>query len=122
MQATAPPPTPALRVIELRGRNLSVDGTFEINDEELPFRMLANSGGKKAPTIVAPEEDPNQITLARQIRLSIDPSALGQADHASYMKWFATGATSLKVAITNPDGQRSEMTLSMPPGSQQSRA
>ena len=111
----------ALRTIDLRGRNLSLDATFEINNQELPFRMLADDGGTKAPKMVAPEDDPNQVKLARELRLSIDPGALGPADSASYSKWFGSGVKSVKVTITNPDGQQSEISCNLPPGSQQSR-
>ena len=106
----------------MRGRNLSLDATFEINDEELPFRMLATVEGKKAPVMVAPEEDANQQKLARELRLSIDPGALGEADKTHYNKWFHSGAGRLKIAISNPDGQRSEMSVDLPPGSGQARS
>jgi hypothetical protein len=126
-QAPAPQPdpgptAPAIRVIELRGRNLSVDATFEINGEDLPFRMLTKVGESRAPKIVAPEDDANQPTLARELRLSIDPASLGDTDKKSYDSWFNPGASSLRFTITNPDGQQSRTTLTFPPGEEQTRS
>ena len=123
-QAPAPGPTagpaaPAVRVIELRGRNLSVDATFEINGEDLPFRMLTKVGESRAPKIVAHEDDANQSTLARELRLSIDPALLEEADKKTYDGWFKLGASSLKFTITNPDGQQSQTTLTFPSGETQ---
>lgn len=113
---------PAVRVIELRGRNLSVDATFEINGEDLPFRMLTKVGESRAPKVVAPEDDANQPTLARELRLSIDPASLGETDKKTYDGWFNSRATALKFTITNPDGQQSQTTLTFPPGEEQTRS
>ena len=126
-QAPAPQPdpgpsAPATRVIELRGRNLSVDATFEINGDDLPFRMLTKVGESRAPKIVAHEDDANQPTLARELRLSIDPASLDDADKKTYDSWFKPGTFSLKFTITNPDGQQSQTTLTFPPGEEQTRS
>jgi hypothetical protein len=127
--AQAPPPqpdpgpaVPGMRVIELRGRNLSVDATFEINGEDLPFRMLTKVGESRAPKIVAAEDDANQPSLARELRLSIDPGSLGDDDKKTYYSWFNPGVSSLKFTITNPDGQQSQTTLTFPPGEEQTRS
>lgn len=120
--AEMPPETPALRTIDLRGRNLSQDATFEINDTELPFRMLAPVNGAKAPRLVAPEEDAGLPNMARELQLLIAPDALGVSDRKNYDLWFSRAATALKLSITNPDGQRSEISFTVPPGSSQANS
>ncbi len=111
--------TPSLRVIDLRGRNLSIDGTFEINDIELPFRMLAPVNGARAPRLVAAEEDNGTPNMGRELQLVLAPDALGKADRESYDAWFAKPAPKLKLSIINPDGQRSEISFSVPPAASQ---
>jgi hypothetical protein len=108
-----------LRGIELRGRNLSSNATFEINGTELPLRMLADVKGIQAPEIASPEDDAGATTMARALRLKIDPSALGPSDRATYNSWFKTGGKDLEFTISNPDGQISEITVKLPPGTQQ---
>jgi hypothetical protein len=108
-----------LRIIEIRGRNLSSDATFEINSIELPFRMLADVNGIQAPEIVSAEDDAGTTSMARTLRLKIDPGALGPSDRATYDSWFKTGGRDLKFTISNPDGQISEITVTLPPGTQQ---
>ncbi len=110
---------PRVRVIELRGRNLSKDGTFEINDVELPFRMLTPVNGVPAPEIIAHEDDSGLVNMARALRLTIRPDTLGESDRASYDAWFRTGGRTLKFTITNPDGQMSDLSFPLPPGAQQ---
>jgi hypothetical protein len=112
----------SIRTIELRGRNLSSDATFEINRVELPLRMLVrNSEGVGAPEIVATEDDSGATNLARALRLTIDPNTLEPSDRKTYDAWFLNGGKDLKFAISNPDGQMSEMTATLPPGTQQAR-
>jgi hypothetical protein len=118
-QATPSTSSTALRIIELRGRNLSSDATFEINTTDLPFRMLVSENGTQAPEIVSPEDDAGATGLARALRLKIDPNALGPSDRITYNSWFQTGGKDLKFAISNPDGQISEITFTLPPGEQQ---
>jgi hypothetical protein len=116
-QAQTAPSTSSisLRTIEIRGRNLSFDATFEISGADLPFRMLV--GG--APEIVSPEDDASATNMARALRLKIDPNALGPTDRKTYDSWFQTGGKDLKFTISNPDGQISEITFTLPPGEQQ---
>jgi hypothetical protein len=120
-QAQATPSTSSarVRIIELRGRNLSSDATFEINTTDLPFRMLVSENGIQAPQIVSPEDAAGAAGLARALRLKIDPNALGPSDRIAYNSWFQTGGKDLKFAISNPDGQISEITFTLPPGEQQ---
>ncbi len=110
---------PGLRTISVRGRNLSRDATFEINDMELPFRMLVPVDGVRGPRMVAPEDDSSLANMARELRLTIAPETLGAADRASYDAWFSKSVTTLRFSITNPDGQRSEISFSVPPGAGQ---
>ena len=121
-QADSDTAAPAIRVLELRGRNLSVDATFEINGDDLPFRMLTKVGESRAPKVVAPEDDANQPTLARELRLSIAPALLDDADKKTYDRWFNPGVSALKFTITNPDGQQSQTTLTFPPGEDQTHS
>jgi hypothetical protein len=120
-QAQAAPAAGALpkRIIELRGRNLSDDANFEINGADLPFRMLALVDGTQAPEIISPEDDPSATNMARGLRLTIDPNTLGPADRATYNSWFKTAGKDLKFGISNPDGQISEITVTLPPGTEQ---
>jgi hypothetical protein len=112
---------PAERVIELRGRNLSIDATFEIADDEMPFRMLLNSVGEHAPEMVAKEEDQSVPNMGRVIRLRIALSELDDVDHARYQKWFGTKRSDLNLTIVNPDGQKSVISFRLPPGAEQAR-
>ena len=121
-QASADSSAPALRVIDLRGRNLSLDATFEINDAELPFRMLAPVNGVRGPERVAPEDDSSLANMCRELRLRIAPATLGDSDRASYDAWFQSAGKPIKVTITNPDGQMSELSFDVPPGSTQSHS
>jgi hypothetical protein len=120
-QAGAVPATMTLprRVIELRGRNLSSDATFEIGGADLPFRMLVPVNGVQAPEIVSPEDDAGATDMARGLRLTIDPNALGPSDRITYNSWFQAAGKDLKFGISNPDGQVSEITVTLPPGTEQ---
>ncbi|HUR35219.1 MAG TPA: hypothetical protein VM032_15555, partial [Vicinamibacterales bacterium] len=111
------------RSIELRGRNLSSQGLFEIDGVELPFRMLqANPNDperKRQPEIVIREtEDPSMGVV---LRLTIDPSDLEPSDRARYEKWFATGSSTPKMLrLINLDGQQDDLAFTIPPSSAQS--
>jgi hypothetical protein len=106
------------RIIELRGQNLSADATFEINGADLPFRMLET----QAPEIVSPEDDAGATDMARGLRLTIVPSALGPSDRITYNSWFQIPGKDLKFGISNPDGQISEITVTLPPGTEQAHS
>ncbi len=110
----------AVRVIELRGRNLSADATFEIADQELPFRMLKNSDDEHAPEIVAKEDDQSLANMGRELRLTIAVSELDDVDRKAYLKWFGTRG-GLSLTIINPDGQMSVISFNLPPGAEQSK-
>ena len=122
------PPTPGstglrfTRVIELRGRNMSSQGLFEINGEELSFRMLrADGDSQRLPEVVIRE--PDNPEMGRLIRLSIDPLSLETSDLKQYKKWFGTSTSAsakLTFAVINPDGQKAELSFSVPPSEAQS--
>lgn len=114
--------TSPVRTIELRGRNLSADATFEINDAQLPFRMLVPIHGVKVPEVIAPEDDKGNANLSKGLRLTIDPATLGPSDRDLYNSWFKSGSQDLKFTIFNPDGQKSELSVKLPPGSQLARS
>jgi hypothetical protein len=104
------------RVIELRGRNLSNQALFEIDGAELPFRMLQqNRDGKQTAEVVIHEpDDPN---LALVLRLSIDSSQLETTDLKQYLMWFGHSDGKKKtLTVFNPDGQKADITFTMPPG------
>jgi hypothetical protein len=116
---TAPARREFTRVIELRGRNLSDQALFSIDQADLPFRMLRpNADGKQQPEVVIREKnDPN---LAVVLRLTIDAARLEAPDLRQYHVWF--GAPSPKprtFSIINLDGQRADITFSVPPASAQ---
>jgi hypothetical protein len=114
-QAVVTTPEPAILVIELRGRNLSTECLIEIDNVELPSRMLVpNEDNQRAPQIVVRE--PNNPSLARIMRLSIDPILLMDSDRLVYNRWFAKGATPKQRTLTliNPDGQRADVGFSVP--------
>jgi hypothetical protein len=98
------------RTIELRGTNLSSEGFFEIDHTDLPFRYLWNKDGKNAPEILV-REDANP-TFARVLRLTIDPVKLGTTDLEQLAKWFGSDG-SHKFTLTNPDGQKTELTFTL---------
>ncbi|UFS70443.1 hypothetical protein LPW11_21560 [Geomonas sp. RF6] len=108
------------RSVELRGRNLSSEGIIEIDGDELPFRMLRkNDQGHRAPEVVIREqEDP---TLGRVLRLLIDPAELEGPDFQKYKRWFGMSSTGKKTfTIINPDGQKADLSFTVPPASAQS--
>src|SRR5262249_4534246 len=102
-----------VRTIELRGTNMSSEGLFEIDHADLPFRMFFNKDGQDAPDIVVREDANPKFT--RVMRLTIDPGRLGTSDLEQFQKWFvADGAHTL--TLTNPDGQKAELSFNLPPG------
>jgi hypothetical protein len=102
-----------VRIITIRGSNLSAEALLQIDRADLPFRMLLNSDGKQMPEIVAREDA--TPSFARVLQLSIDPANLGDSDHEQFHTWFGTkGAHTL--TLTNPDGQMAEANFSLPPG------
>jgi hypothetical protein len=101
------------RTITVRGTNLSPEALLEIDNADLPFRMLLNAEGKHEPQILVREA--STPTLARMLKLTIDPAQLGAADLAQFYKWFATTGTHTFTLI-NLDGQKAELTFSLPPG------
>lgn len=103
--------SPLPRVMELRGRNLSVDARIEIDGAPLSFGMLKDKDGKRAPDVVAREDD--TPSLARVLRLSFAPP-FQSADSDQYRKWFGKGGQRV-ISIINPDGQKSETTFTMSP-------
>ena len=123
--ASVAPPLPGgagpafTRMIEIRGQNLSSEGLFEIDGQELPFRMLVEKDGKRLPEVVIREQD--DPTLARVLRLSIDPAQLEASDFRTYKKWFGSSdpKTPKTFSVINPDGQKSDITFTVPPAAAQ---
>jgi hypothetical protein len=116
---SADPPPPGVTNIELRGRNLSTSGTFEINGDPLPFRMLAPDDNVRAPQKIAADDTAG---MARDLRLTIAPALMVDSDLKTFQSWFGTPGKAIKLAIINPDGQRAEISVNMPPGAGQSRS
>jgi hypothetical protein len=109
------------RIVEVRGRNLSSQGVFEIGDAELPFRMLKpDADNRRQPEVVIRE--PDNPEMGRLIRLSIDPAQLEAPDFKRYKLWFGKANPNMKLnfVVMNPDGQRAEMGFTVPPSSAQS--
>lgn len=104
------------RTLSLRGTNLSAEALLEIDHTDLPFRMLINAEGKHAPDVLVREE--GSPTFARVMRLTIDPAMLGGVDLERFQAWFgASGRHTF--TLTNPDGQKTELEFSLPPGEAQ---
>jgi len=109
-------PTLVPRTIEIRGSNLSADAIFEIDHADLPFRMLLNAQDTNAPEIVL--RDTSTPTFARVLRLTIDPNRLQTTDLAQFKAWFAARGRHI-LTLTNPDGQKAELSFDLPPGATQ---
>jgi hypothetical protein len=104
------------RTMTLRGSNLSAEALFQIDHQDLPFRMLQSSDGRHAPDIIARES--STPTFASVLQLSIDPANLEEYDLKQFQAWFgAEGVHSF--TLTNPDGQMAEVNLPIPPGAAQ---
>lgn len=103
---------PALntRTIEIRGTNLSPEAFFAIDQADLQFRMLVDPEQKNQPEIVVRE--PSAPTLARVLRLTIDPAKLTTTDRDGFQKWFGP-AGRRTFTMTNPDGQKAEVSLTV---------
>ena len=116
--AMMPVESPALivRKIELRGTNMSSEGLFEMDHVDLPFRMLFSKDGQNAPDI-AIREDSNP-KFSRLLRLTIDPARLGPSDLEQFRKWFSVDGVHT-FTLTNPDGQKAELSFKVPPGEMQ---
>jgi hypothetical protein len=102
---------PVARMMELRGRNLSVDALIEVDGAPLPFRMLKNKDGKNAPDVVEREDE--TPALARVLRLTFAPP-FQSADSDQYRKWFGKAGQRM-ISIINPDGQKSEVAFTVSP-------
>ncbi|HEX6772819.1 MAG TPA: hypothetical protein VF126_12380 [Acidobacteriaceae bacterium] len=109
-------PTAAPRTIEVRGSNLSAEAILELDHVDMPFRMLVNSEGRNAPEIVL--RDVSTPTFARVLRLTIDPSRLMTVDRVQFKRWFGSKGHHV-LTLTNPDGQKAEMSFDLPPGATQ---
>ncbi len=109
-------PTLAPRTIEVRGSNLSPDAILELDHVDLPFQMLMNSEGRNAPEVVL--RDTSTPTFARVLRLTIDPGRLVTADRVQFKRWFGSKGHHV-LTLTNPDGQKAELSFDLPPGASQ---
>jgi hypothetical protein len=104
------------RTITLRGSNLSAEALFQIDRQDLPFRMLQSSDGRHIPDILV--RDTSTPTFASVLQLSIDPLNLDEYDLTQFQTWF--GAKDVHTfTLTNPDGQMAEVNLPIPPGAAQ---
>ncbi|HEX8985540.1 MAG TPA: hypothetical protein VF767_08915 [Bryobacteraceae bacterium] len=89
-------------LIELRGRTLSRDAMFRIDNVDLSFNKLR---GQK-PVVIERDSDSKQETMAKRLRLMVildaetSPLFMPRSEHT--------------VAITNPDSQRAVLQLTVP--------
>lgn len=104
------------RTITLRGSNLSAEALFQIDRQDLPFRMLQSADGRHVPDILV--RDTSTPTFASVLKLCIDPAMLDEYDLGQFQAWF--GAKGVHTfTLTNPDGQMAEVNLPIPPGAAQ---
>jgi hypothetical protein len=103
-------------MIELRGSKLSAEALLQIDHADLPFRMLTDKDGNHSPEIVT--RDQANPTFASVLRMTIDPSKLGDSDQALVAAWFSTDGHHMLTFI-NPDGQKSELSFDLPPATAQ---
>ena len=113
------------RTIELRGSNLSAEGIFRAKikgkepapdtEYDIPFRMLEEKDGVRAPVIVVPEENSGNAKFARTLRLNIVPANLDPADKKTYDAIFGTTNQGVSLTIFNPDGQKAMQSFNVPP-------
>jgi chitosanase len=107
------------RTITLRGSNLSAEALFQIDHQDLPFRMLQSADGRHIPDILV--RDTSTPTFASVLKLSIDPAMLDEYDLGQFQAWF--GAKGVHTfTLTNPDGQMAEVNLPIPPARRKNRA
>jgi len=117
----APAAASFTRVIELRGRNLSSEALLEINHSQLPIRMLKKQAdGTRSPEVLI--RDQEVPTLARALRLTLEPAELEGPDYQTYKSWFGNSdeSKSLTFTLINPDGQKSDISFTVPPAASQS--
>jgi hypothetical protein len=113
------------RTIEIRGSNLSAEGIFRAKikgkdpapdkEYDIPFRMLEEKDGVRAPVIVVAEENSGNAKFARTLRLNIVPANLDPADKATYDAIFGTSNQGVSLTIFNPDGQKAMQSFNVPP-------
>jgi hypothetical protein len=106
-------PTLGDRIIDVRGTNLSPDALLQIDQTDLPFRMLVNAQGQHAPDILM--RDDTNPTLARVLRFSILRNSLETTDQQQVDRWFRERGHHI-FTLTNPDGQKAELSFNVPPG------
>jgi hypothetical protein len=111
------------RTIEIRGSNLSAEGIFRAKvkdqDYDIPFRMLEEKDGVRAPVIVVPEENSGNAKFARTLQLNIVPATLDPVDRKTYDAVFGTANSDVILTIFNPDGQKATKSFGIPPGEAQ---
>jgi hypothetical protein len=91
--------------VDVVGRNLSPDAFLYMDDVRVPATWLTkNSAGAAAPEVVAYEEDHQ---FAKELKYTIQNATF---DAQTKKITFSTGSADEKfrLAIVNPDGQRSE--------------
>ncbi len=104
------------RTVTLRGSNLSAEALFQIDRQDLPFRMLQSADGRHIPEVLV--RDSGTPTFASVLQLCIDPAHLDEYDLQQFQTWF--GAKGVHTfTLTNPDGQMAEVNLPIPPGAAQ---
>jgi len=81
--------------------------------------LKTDAHNHRQPEVVIREPDNSE--MGRLIRLSIDPAQLEAPDFNRYKLWFGktNPETKLTFAVTNPDGQKAEISFTVPPSSAQ---
>ena len=82
--------------------------------------LKTDADNHQQPEVVIRE--PDNPEMGRLIRLSIDPAQLEAPDFKRYKLWFGktNPKTKLTFAVMNPDGQKAEISFTVPPSAAQS--
>jgi hypothetical protein len=92
--------------LEIHGRNLSKDATFQIDGEDVTLNMLAEGSGKdRRPEIVARDDQAQNPGIAKILKLTID---------SPKEKWLTPASSPDEskrkhmLTFVNPDGQKAD--------------
>jgi hypothetical protein len=89
--------------LEIRGRNLSMDASFKLDDRDLARSMLEPLKPESPNSLLIPGEREEQPDFVKSLTLKIKESALTTSGKLDWSSWLKS---SHQFAIINPDGQK----------------